>query len=107
LPIVTIIRDNKVLGMVRQLQWAYHAERYMATEPYRQTDYETVAKGFGVNAFRAQTPEEFGKALKQALESSKPSWIVCPIDKLEKVLPMMPAGKGVKDIILTPDEGGL
>ncbi|NCB41268.1 MAG: biosynthetic-type acetolactate synthase large subunit [Clostridia bacterium] len=107
LPIVTIIMDNKVLGMVRQLQWAYHGERYMATEPYRKTDYEVVGKGFGLNTYKASTPEEFRDALVQALKSKLPSWIVCPIDKFEKVLPMMPAGKGVGDIILTQDEGGL
>lgn len=107
LPIVTIIMDNKVLGMVRQLQWAYQGERYMATEPYRKTDYEVVGRGFGVETYKACTPEEFRKALSQALKSSVPSWIVCPIDKFEKVLPMMPAGKSVEDIILTQDEGGI
>lgn len=107
LPIVTIIMDNAVLGMVRQLQWAYHHERYMATEPYRKTDYELVGKGFGVQTYKAETPQEFSDALRQALKQDLPSWIVCPIDKFEKVLPMMTAGKGVEDIILTQDEGGI
>jgi acetolactate synthase-1/2/3 large subunit len=107
LPIITIIMDNATLGMVRQLQWAYYGERYMATEPYRKTDYEIVGKGFGVQTYKATTPEEFSDALRQALKNDGPSWIVCPIDKFEKVLPMMTAGKGVEDIILTQDEGGI
>ncbi len=107
LPIITVIMDNGVLGMVRQLQWAYHGERYMATEPYRKTDYEMIAKGFGAHAYRAENPEEFRKALLLAVKNAEPSWIICPIDKKEKVLPMMPTGKGVKDIILTQDEGGI
>ncbi len=107
LPVITIILDNSVLGMVRQLQWAYHKERYMATEPYRKTDYEMVGKGFGVQTYRAATEEAFRDALSRALKNTGPSWIVCPIDKKEKVLPMMPAGKGVEDIILTQEEGGL
>ncbi|MDI9491535.1 MAG: biosynthetic-type acetolactate synthase large subunit [Bacillota bacterium] len=107
LPVITIIMDNAVLGMVRQLQWAYHQERYMATEPYRKTDYETVGKGFGVQTYRADTAEAFREAFSGALKNTGPSWIVCPIDKKEKVLPMMPAGKGVEDIILTQEEGGL
>ncbi|HCU07541.1 MAG TPA: biosynthetic-type acetolactate synthase large subunit [Clostridiales bacterium] len=107
LPIITIILDNAVLGMVRQLQWAYHKERYMATEPYRKTDYEMVGKGFGVQTYRADTVEAFRDVFSRALKNTGPSWIVCPIDKKEKVLPMMPAGKGVEDIILTQEEGGL
>lgn len=107
LPIITVIMDNSVLGMVRQLQWAYHKERYMATEPYRKTDYEMVGKGFGVQTYRAATEDAFRDALSEALKNTGPSWIICHIDKREKVLPMMPAGKGVEDIILTQEEGGL
>ncbi len=107
LPVITLILDNKVLGMVRQLQWAYHKERYMATEPDRKTDYEMVGRGFGVKTYRAGTVDAFREAFASALENTGPSWIVCPVDKKEKVLPMMPAGKGVEDIILTQEEGGL
>lgn len=107
LPIITVIMDNEVLGMVRQLQWAYHDECYMATEPYRKTNYEMVGKGFGAEAYRADTADAFRDAFSKALKNEGPSWIVCHIDKKEKVLPMMPAGKGVEDIILTQEEGGL
>jgi len=107
LPIITIIMDNSVLGMVRQLQWVYHEECYMATEPYRKTNYEMVGKGFGAETYRADTKEAFREAFASALKSKGPSWIICHIDKKEKVLPMMPAGKGVEDIILTQEEGGL
>ena len=79
----------------------------MATEPYRKTNYEMVGKGFGAETYRADTADAFRDAFSKALKNEGPSWIVCHIDKKEKVLPMMPAGKGVEDIILTQEEGGL
>ena len=100
LKIITIIMDNKVLGMVRQWQTTFYDHHYMSTEPERRTDYVKVAEGFGARGFRAGTPEEFREVLAQAMAAEGPSWIVCPIDREERVLPMIPSGKTVENTIL-------
>ena len=99
LPIITIILNNKVLGMVYQWQTLFYGERYAATTPERKTDYVKVAEGFGAKGFRATTPEEFEAVLKKALKSKEPVWIECEISREEMVLPMIPGGKSVDDMI--------
>ena len=100
LKVITIIMDNRVLGMVRQWQTTFYDRHYMSTEPERKTDYVKVAEGFGAHGFRAETPEAFREALSQAMAADGPSWIVCPIDREERVLPMIPSGKTVENTIL-------
>lgn len=100
LPIITIIMNNHVLGMVYQWQSAFYEKRYSATTPHRKTDFLKVGEGFGVKTFRAETPEEFQKVFAEALKETGPVWIECIIDQEEKVLPMIPNGGTVEDIIL-------
>lgn len=100
LPIITVIMNNSVLGMVRQLQQYFNNSLYMATEPERETDYVKVAEGFGCVGYRATNPEEFREAFAKALKSEKPVWIDCIVDRNEKVLPMIPPGKGVESVIM-------
>lgn len=100
LPIITVIMNNGVLGMVRQWQAAFYDRHYMSTSPERKTDYVKVAEGFGAAGYRAETLEEFQQALSSALAAKKPAWIDCRIDKDEKVLPMIPSGMTVDDIIV-------
>lgn len=100
LPIITVIMNNHVLGMVYQWQSAFYERRYSATTPQRKTDFLKVGEGFGVKTFRAETPEEFRKAFAEALKENGPVWIECVIDQEEKVLPMIPNGGTVADIIL-------
>jgi len=99
LPIITVILNNKVLGMVYQWQTLFYGHRYAATTPERQTDYVKVAEGFGAKGFKAETPEEFREVLKKALRSKGPVWIDCRISREEMVLPMIPGGKSVDDMI--------
>ena len=99
LPIITVILNNKVLGMVYQWQTLFYGHRYAATTPERQTDYVKVAEGFGAKGFKAETPEEFREVLKKALRSKVPVWIDCRISREEMVLPMIPGGKSVDDMI--------
>ena len=99
LQVVTVIFDNRVLGMVHQWQQSFYGGRYMCTEPERKTDYVKVIEGFGGKGFRAETVEDLRAALKEALNTDGPTWIACPIDMYEKVLPMIPPGKTVKEII--------
>lgn len=100
LPIITVIMNNHVLGMVYQWQSSFYERRYCATTPNRKTDFVKVAEGFGVKGFRAETPQAFRDAFAQALKETGPVWIECIIDQEEKVLPMIPNGGTVEDIIL-------
>ncbi len=100
LPIITVIFDNKVLGMVRQWQTSFYQQHYFSTSPERKTDYIKVAEGFGARGYKAETKEEFEKAMEQALAWEGPAWIVCPIHKDERVLPMIPGGGTVRSAIL-------
>ena len=100
LPIITVIFDNQVLGMVRQWQTTFYGKRYAATDPGRKTDFVKIAEGFGAKGYRCETPAEFRAALADAMQQKGPTWIDCRIDKDEKVLPMIPGGGDVSDIIM-------
>ena len=100
LPIITVIMNNQVLGMVRQWQTAFYDGRYSSTDPHRRTDFAKVAEGFGAKGFRCGTLAEFEAAMEQALKEDGPVWIDCAIGKDEKVLPMIPAGASVDEIML-------
>jgi len=100
LPIITVIFNNQVLGMVRQWQTLLYGSRYSSTDPKRRTDYVKLAEGFGAKGYHCTTPAEFKAAFLEALSNEGPSWIECVIDKDEKVLPMIPAGATIEDIIL-------
>lgn len=100
LPIITIIFNNQVLGMVRQWQTSFYEGRYSSTDPHRQTDFVKLAEGFGAKGYRATTPAEFREALADAMEQDGPSWIDCRIGKDERVLPMIPGGGDINDIIM-------
>lgn len=100
LPIITIILDNKVLGMVYQWQTVFYDKHYSQTVLNRKTDYVKVAEGFGAKGFECNTLEEFKEAYKQALQCKGPVWIACNIDKEERVLPMIPNGGTLEDMIV-------
>ena len=99
LPIITVILNNRVLGMVYQWQALFYGERYSATKAYRKTDFVKVAEGFGAKGFRAETPEAFREAFLAAKKEKGPVWIECVIDEEERVLPMIPGGRTVEEII--------
>lgn len=100
LPIITIIFNNSVLGMVYQWQTDFYQGHYSSTCPERKTDFLKLAEAFGLKAFRATEMDELEDALEQALKMDGPVWIECVIDRNQKVLPMIPSGKSVKDIIV-------
>ena len=100
LPIVVVVFNNHVLGMVRQWQTEFFDKRYSVTSIDRSTDYVKLAEAFGAKGYRARTAVELKSVMKQAIESGCPCIIDAIIDKDEKVLPMIPAGKIVDEIIL-------
>lgn len=99
-PIISIILNNSTLGMVRQWQTIFYESRYSSTDINKKMDYVKVAEGFGAKGFRCETINEFEKAFEEALECKCPVWIECVIDKDLKVLPMIPSGGTIDDIIL-------
>jgi acetolactate synthase-1/2/3 large subunit len=100
LPIITVIMNNTVLGMVYQWQTIFYGKRYAGTTPERKTDFVKLAEGFGAKGYRATTPEEFEEVFKEALKADGPVWIDCVIDQEERVLPMIPAGGSTEDMII-------
>ncbi len=99
LPIISICLNNEALGMVRQWQTTFYGKRYASSEPDRKTDYVKVAEGFGAKGYSCRTAEEFKAALDEAMKLDTPVWIECVIDREERVLPMIPGGGTVDDII--------
>jgi len=100
LPVISVIFNNKVLGMVYQWQAAFYGNRYSATTVERKTDYVKVAEGFGAKGYRAENLAEFEAVFAKALQEEGPVWIECLIDREERVLPMIPNGGTVDDMIL-------
>ena len=100
LPIISVIFNNSTLGMVRQWQSVFYENRYSSTDMNKKMDYIKIAEGFGAKGFKCETLEEFEKVFENALKEKVPVWIECVINKDLKVLPMIPSGGTVEDIIL-------
>ena len=99
-PVVILIMNNGVLGMVRQWQTLFFDKHYSNTVLDRQTDFVRLAEAFGAEGSRAATLEELDAALQKAFACSGPYVIDCLIDKDEFVLPMLPPGGSMDDIIV-------
>lgn len=100
LPVVTVIMNNSVLGMVYQWQTMFYDKHYAATTPHRKTDFVKLAEAFGARGVRCTNLAEFKTALTEALAADGPTLIDCVIDCEERVLPMVPAGKSVRDYVI-------
>ena len=100
LPVVTVIVDNSVLGMVRQWQTSFYGQRYSSTDPHRKTDFVRLAEAFGAKGMRCFTLAEFESALKEALQADGPVIIDAVVDKDERVLPFIPAGETIKNVVI-------
>ncbi len=97
LPIVEIIINNHVLGMVRQWQTIFYEKRYSATVLDDGVDYVKLAEAMGAKGIRVTTQEEFKSALKEALSSESPVLIDCIIDSDDKVWPMVAPGAPINE----------
>ena len=99
-PLIIVIMNNGVLGMVRQWQTLFFGKRYSNTIlTDRKTDFVKLAEAFGAKGYRAFTKEEFEAAFKEAVASQDVVVIDTAIDKDEFVLPMLPPGGSIDDII--------
>lgn len=97
--VTVIVMNNGVLGMVRQWQTLFFDRRYSATTLSRKTDFVKVAEGFGAKGAKAQTPEQLADALRTAFSQSGPFVIDAQMCSDELVLPMLPPGGSIDDII--------
>ena len=100
-PVVVLIMNNKVLGMVRQWQTLFFQKHYSNTMlDNRKTDFVKLAEAFGAKGSKAETLEELEQAMTEAFSYDGPYVIDCYVDKDEFVLPMMPPGGSMDDIIV-------
>lgn len=102
-PIIEVVINNHVLGMVRQWQDLFYDARYSQTNLDKATDFIKLGEAYKAATFNVTKPEEVDDAIKAAIACGKPALIVCEIGRDEKVFPMIPAGKGCDDMI-TLDE---
>ncbi len=100
LPIIVIVMNNTVLGMVRQWQKLFYGKRFSQTDPKRATDFIALASAFGIKGMSINSAEEVDAVLEKAFALNEPVVIDCKISPDENVLPMIPPGKTVDDIIV-------
>jgi acetolactate synthase-1/2/3 large subunit len=97
IPIIQVVINNHVLGMVRQWQTLFYDHRYSNTILNDNVDFVKVAEALGATGIRATSLSEFEEAIKKAIELNAPVVIDCIIDADDKVWPMVPAGKPLED----------
>ncbi|MBE6637673.1 MAG: acetolactate synthase large subunit, partial [Ruminococcaceae bacterium] len=99
-PVVVIIMNNGVLGMVRQWQTMFYQKHYSETTLNRKTDFVKLAEAFGARGFRCDSIASLTAALDTAFATDGPVLIDCLIDCDERVLPMIPPGGTVNDLVI-------
>ena len=99
IPVIEIIFNNHVLGMVRQWQDLFYGKRYSATVLDDCVDFVKVSEGMGAKGYRVQTIEEFEAALKDAMALNIPCVIDCLIDREDKVFPMVSPGAAISEAV--------
>ena len=103
LPLIIIVMNNNVLGMVRQWQDFFYEGRYSQTTLNRQTDYVKLAEAYGAKGFRVTERSELDSVLKEALDSKGPVLIDYVIHSDKKVFPMVAPGAPIDQIISEED----
>ena len=97
IPIIQIVLNNHVLGMVRQWQTLFYGQRYSNTILQDQMDFVKVSEGMGAKAFRVTKKEEFAPVFEQAVSLGVPVVIECWIDSDDKVFPMVSPGAPIAE----------
>ncbi|SDK74631.1 biosynthetic-type acetolactate synthase large subunit [Natronincola ferrireducens] len=99
LPIIVVILNNGVLGMVRQWQKLFYDKRYSQTTLEQPTNFSKLAEAFGAEGYDVLVEEEFDEIFKKALASKKPVVINCVIGKDDNVFPIVAPGTAIEDVI--------
>ncbi len=97
IPIIQIVVNNHVLGMVRQWQNLFYGQRYAATVLDDKVDFIKVAEGLGCEGIRVTTKEELAPALERAISLGRPVVLDCQIDCDDKVFPMVSPGAPIEE----------
>lgn len=97
IPVIQVVINNHVLGMVRQWQTLFYGQRYSNTTLNDQVDFVKLAEAMGAKAKRVETIEEFEAAFKEAVASNEPYLLDCIIDSDDKVWPMVAPGGSISD----------
>ena len=100
IPVINIILNNNYLGMVRQWQTLFYNKRHSETDLSVQPDFVKLAEAFGGIGYRVHTKEEFDEALKDAVEKNIVTFIEVVVERLENVMPMVPAGGSLFNMML-------
>ncbi len=103
IPVVEIVMNNSVLGMVRQWQTLFYGKRYSNTVLNDGVDFVKLAQAMGAEAFRITKCEEVEEVLKKAIALNKPVLIDCVIDSDDKVFPMVAPGAAIEDVFSEED----
>ena len=105
LPVINIILNNNYLGMVRQWQTLFYDKRHSETDLSVQPDFVKLSEAFGGAGYRVKTKEEFDAALKDAIKKDVVTFIDVTVERLENVLPMVPAGGSLFNMMLLEKKG--
>jgi acetolactate synthase-1/2/3 large subunit len=100
IPVINVILNNHFLGMVRQWQTFFYEKRYSETDLSYQPNWKMLAEACGGIGYDVTTKEEFDSALKDAIEKKKVTFINVAVDRFENVLPMVPAGGALYNMML-------
>ena len=104
IPVVIVLLNNGVLGMVRQWQTLFFGKRYSQTVLSRKTNFVKLAEAFGAPGVQVSTQEQFEQVFAAALAAGRPTVIEVTIGQDEMVLPMLPPGGAIDDIIVKIEE---
>jgi acetolactate synthase-1/2/3 large subunit len=105
LPVINIILNNNYLGMVRQWQTLFYDKRHAETDLSVQPDFVKLSEAFGGIGYRVHTKEEFDAALKDAVEKNIVAFIEVIVHRMENVMPMVPAGGSLFNMMLLEKKG--
>lgn len=98
IPVIQVVINNHVLGMVRQWQNLFYEQRYSATILNDAVDFVKLAEAMGAEGIRVTTQDEFKEAFAKAMKLNKPIVIDCQIDSDEKVWPMVAPGAAISEV---------
>ena len=105
IPVINIILNNNFLGMVRQWQTLFYDKRHSETDLSVQPDFVKLAEAFGGIGYRVKTKEEFDAALKDAVEKNVVAFIEVIVHRMENVMPMVPSGGSLFNMMLLEKKG--
>ncbi len=101
LPVINVILNNNFLGMVRQWQTFFYDKRFSSTDLTMQPDFVKLIEAFGGKGYRVDSYEGFEEAFKDAMSQKCVTMIDVSVDRLENVLPMVPSGGSLYNMMLT------